>query len=629
VTKRDQRERVTGAQMAHLHVHTEYSSLDGMGRIDDYVSRASQLGQAALAITDHGTLSGLPEFYAATKKAGVEPILGCEFYIVEDHAWREKGKQPERSHLTVLGRGAEGYRVLTELSTLSHHQYYYKPVLDRANLEDLGDAAQHLTVLSGCAGSMLSAAVLSGDRDRQRSEMLWWRETFPNFYVELMHHDTSFDRKLNRGLVRLARKYDVPWVVTNDPHFVNEDEHDVHDALLAIQVAKPIDDPDRFRFDGRGYHLRSRKEMRGVIEGNYGADVWSPGVANTLRIAKDCYTSIPSWNKRTWQVPKFPDTDDAYKMVKDVSFARLKELGKHNDPVYRAERKKELAAYKAGEICDFLLITRETIEWAKSVGIPVGPGRGSVCGSTVSYLLGIHKMDPIKYGLLTERFYNPARPRMPDIDTDFGQRRRGEVFKHAEEKYGVENVVAVATFQRMKAKKAFGGLAKAFGYTYQDRLRLSKEIVSDDEADSKDITYILPDEVLRRTPEILPLMEKLVGLKTGVSRHPAGVIIADPAQHIRLQVPELYIASSKTYAGQFDLDQVEHLGLMKQDFLGLRTLDTIDLCVQWVEDRTGVLESRRRATRRRGVRDASGGSYGGGFSDGRKYQHERVQRCSA
>lgn len=575
--------RTAPTDFAHLHVHTEYSVLDGLGTVRDYVDAAKRQGQSALAITDHGVLCGAPEFYSYARKQGIEPIIGQEFYFAESVSARPaRGeKQMERFHLTVLARGHEGYKVLSELSTISHQNYYYKPLIDESILESLGDATQHLTVLSGCAGSRLSRKLLDEDADAAAAELLWWRETFPHYYLELMHHDTEFDKRLNEALVDLGRRYEVPWVITNDPHYVVPEDECHHDTLLAIQTASDIDDPGRFRFDGSGYHLRSRREVRRAFR-SYGEEVWKPGVRNTLRVARECHTRIPAWESRTWQIPKFPDTDDAYGDLRRRTLRGLRERGLSGDPRYVSRAKSELKIIKQVGIEDFLLITLDSIEEAKRRGIPVGPGRGSVCGTLVGYLIGLHKMDPIKYNLIFERFLNPARPKMPDIDTDFGQRRRGEMFEYVSEKYGDENVVHVCTYGRMKVKKAFQNLARAYGLNFMDRNRLSKEIVEDDDG-----TFLLPDEILQLHPGLAAQLERLNGVKVSVSAHPAGVIIADPVVRIKEQVPLMYIASSKRFVGQFDLDAVEHMGLMKQDFLGLRTLDTIDECLDLIKQTTG------------------------------------------
>lgn len=574
------------APYVHLHLHTEFSILDGLGTVDEYVEKAKELRQPALAITDHGVLAGLPEFYHKCREEDIEPILGCEFYFVPDAAYRpEKGESHSRFHTTILGRGERGYQLLCELSNESHRNFYHKPLLDRAMLESLGDEAEHLVVLSGCAGSAVSSAIREKDMEGAARELMWWRELFPHYYMELMHHDTAFDKQLNAGLVKLAKKYKVPWVITNDPHYVHDHDETYHDTLLAIQTASDVEDPNRFRFDGTGYHLRSHREIAKAFQ-QYGKAIWAPGMKRTLEVAKLCRTRIPVWEKRTWHIPRFPDTEDAYGDLKKLTVKGLKEKGLAKEPKYVKQVKHELKVIKQMDLADFMLITRDSIEWAREQGIPVGPGRGSVCGTLVGYLVGIHKIDPIRYDLLFERFLNPARPRMPDIDTDFGQARRKELFTYVEDKYGIENVVHVATYQRMKLKKAIHSLGKAYGMSFNDRMELSKKMSDEDDDPIEDT---LPVEIIEAFPEMAATLERLSGIKSAYSTHPAGVIIADPQDRIRELVPEMWLASTKKMVGQYDLEAAEAMGLMKQDFLGLRALDTVDECVKLIEANTGEL----------------------------------------
>lgn len=578
--------------------------LDGLGSIKDdhgfqgYVSRAVELGQTALAITDHGYLLGCPTFYKECRRQGIEPILGEEFYHVDDVAWRppkgskkadREGDDDARYHSTWLARGHEGYKVLTKMTSLAHRAYYYKPIIDRKMVEENLTYAEceSVVVLSGCATSRLSRLIRAERMEEAAEELMWWRETFPHYYIEVMHHGCDFDQHLNETLIEMARRYDVPIVITNDPHYVVAEDAGNHDALLAIQTASDIDDPNRFRFDGHGYHLRSRAEMKKVIVRHYGEEVWREGYRNTQRIARMCETRIPQWEERTWQIPKYPDVpegDDAYTHLRRLAWRGLRRRGLRDNPDYANALKDQLKVVKQTGIADFLLITMDLVEYARRNRIPVGPGRGSVCGSLVSWTLGIHKIDPIKYTLRADRFINPARPSMPDIDTDFGKERRGEMFKYAEHKYGADNVVHVCTYGTMRLKLAFQFLAGAYGVEFKDRMRLVKQIEQDEDDPTQ---FILPAEIEESHPDLHAQLERLAGVLCKVSAHPAGVIIADPAVHLRQQVPEMFIPSSKRFVGQYDLYAAEDTGLMKQDFLGLRALDTIDEAVRLVGWRTG------------------------------------------
>jgi len=568
--------------------------LDGLATSKEYVARAEAQGMPAIAQTDHGNLIGSAEFYKAARAAGIDPILGCEFYFSDSFERSKEEKDAERSHITILGIGAEGYRTLSKLNQATWEQFYYKPILDRALVEKMSDAEKDsLVVMSGCAGSRLSRFLMAGDARSAREELIWWRDNFQHYYIEIMHHYTDFDRKLNRKLIALAQKYDIPLVITNDPHYSVVDDHKFHDALLAIQTASDIDDPNRFRFDGHGYYLKSAREMRATFAKRYGEDIWTEGSRSTLEIAEMCHTRIDAWEKKTWQLPKYPDVDNSRAELKRLVIKGLKRIGKYNDPEYRKQALRELKVINDVGIEDFLLITRDTIEWCRGGGahpelgpLRVGPGRGSVAGSLVAYLIGIHKMDPIKYNLRFDRFLNPARPKMPDIDTDFSQDRRQEVFDYSIDKYGVENTMAVAAYNKMQVKSAFNSISRSFGVNYLDSQRLNKEIIEekDDEGETR---FILPEEITNRFPEMSSILHRLAGIKRGISAHPAGLIIASPETKLREQVPEMYIPSSKRWVAAYDKKTIESMGLMKQDFLGLRTLDTIAECLKLIKDRTG------------------------------------------
>lgn len=539
----------------------------------------------ALALTDHGNICSAPNLYHECRKANIEPILGSEMYFVpdSDKTREAKGKADEtdshRFHVVVLAKGAKGYAALSELSTETFRNFYYKPLLDRKIL--LQADLNHLVFLSGCANSIISKMVLE-DPDKAEAELYWWRDNIPNFYLEFQHHNTPFDRKLNKGLYRLAKKYNIPWVITNDPHYTHKNESSYHDILLALQTNSEIDDPERLRFEGNGYHLASHKEMVAKFE-PYPARLTEQGIANTVEIAKLCHTRIPDWETRSWHIPKLPGIEDAYKELKTIVFAELRHTGFINNPVYVQRVRDELKIIKQVNIADFLLITRDCVLWAKSQDIPVGPGRGSVCASLVCFLAKIHAIDSIKYDLLFERFLNPERPRMPDIDTDFGQDRRSELFEYVTQKYGEENVLHVCTYGTSKVRRMFQSLAKAHGLTWGEALQISKYLNDDDPIEEQ-----MPDRIKEGYPDLIQQLRALSGIRTSISAHPAGVIITDPDYKIKSKVPQMWIGSSKKWVSQYDLEAIEEMGLMKQDFLGLRTLDTIVECCKLVQKKYGI-----------------------------------------
>lgn len=591
----------------HLHVHTDYSMLDGLGKPKAYVERAAELKMPALALTDHGNMSGAYEFYTACKAAGIRPIIGCEFYFVPDASVIKDEKIGERFHIVILANNLEGYKTLCELQGIAHANFYYKPVLDRACIEALAyEESENLTVLSGCAASVLSRKVMKEIPGSATEELLWWREAFPNFFIELQHHGTDFDRTLNRRLLKMADKYELPFVITNDPHFVVQEEDSCHDALLAVQTASNVDDPDRFAFSGEGYWLKSRAEMVKSFK-RYGEEVWKPGIAETARIAKSIDLKIPEWDKKSWHIPKYrrtPKGKTAFQYLRHLVIKGLQDMGLDDDERYVERAKYELSQIKTIEgFADFLLITREIIQWAVNNknadhphGIPVGPGRGSTAGCLVAYLIGVHKCDSIRYKLLFERFLNPARPKMPDIDTDFSQMFRDEVIDHIKEEYGEDFVLAVAAFQTMKVRGAFRKFATALGMPFGDLKKFTDIMAAawgqEDDEDDEEEDHIrvehLPAEIHEEYPEVVGYVETALGTKSAVSRHPAGIIIFDPEDSIVPLVPKMWVVSSKRFAAQFDLKSAESMGLMKQDILGLRTLDTIYECVQLVEQQLGI-----------------------------------------
>lgn len=592
----------------HLHNHTDASALDGKATIQEYVARAVQLGMPALGVMDHGNISGWWEFYVECKKAGIEPVLAEEFYFVPDAAASQEQKAGERFHVGIIAKGERGMAVLTELSSEAHRRFYYKPLIDWDMIDRLSQKDRDsLVVLSGCAGGILAQKLMAKTglmrsnpllaiegEESARAELKKWKKRFKHYTIELMHHGTDFDRVLNKKLLKEARKFDLPWVITNDPHFTMKDEAHHHDALLTIQTGAKLDDEERFRFDGKGYWLKSEKEMEKTFR-DYGKDVYAPGAAQSVAIAKACQVSIKEWDTRTWHIPAFPGVEDSNAELKKLAWEGLRAKGLAKDKRYTSRLKHELRQFKNVGMADFMLATADFCDEARRRKIRIGPGRGSVCGTLVGYCIGIHKIDPVKYKLLFERFLNPERPKMPDIDTDFQRSRRAEMFDYAEEKYGKENTMRVGAYQRIQTKKAFQMLAKAYGIPFQEANKLSKKIIEDEDGDA-----ILPPEVEQGYPELHATLTSLKGIKAGVARHPAGVIIFDPNDPIRSLVPEMWIPNDSAtfvnprtgkkgnFVSQFDLDACAGLGLLKQDFLGLRTLDTIEECVQLIKTRHGV-----------------------------------------
>lgn len=561
----------------HLHVHSEYSVLDGLARIPEYVSRAKSLGMPALALTDHGVLSGIPEFYFACRQEDINPVFGLEAYWVP--LIDRSVKRPSYYHITFLAKGKIGYRLLTALSTESHRNYYYRPVLDRGALAQLGEEANNLYVLSGCAAGPLATLALNDDHEMLNEELSWWKNVFPNFYIELQDHGRDEDFKINNTLIKAAQFHNIPIVITNDPHYVREQDASNHDALLAIQTGSNINDSERFRFDGEGYWLKSYGELYHNFS-KYPSWVWEQGSSNTLAIATACKVRMPEWERKYWKVPEVPDAKDPdyYLAIQVFKALKTRGLGKE----YQKRAINELRIMKQLGVSGFVLAAKECVDFARRASILVGPGRGSVCGSLVCYLIGIHQIDPMKYGLRFDRFLNEERPQMPDIDIDLPASKRDQVMDYVKRRFGESNVLNICTYVQMKTKRALKALAKSHGISFALINQISKNIPDDSEED--DVDQVLPENIKKHSPNLIEQLRSLRGIKCGYGRHPAGVVIAPRSYHLSEVVPQMWLASSSKWVAQYDLAAFEHLGLLKQDLLGLRTLDTIQQCLDLIPE---------------------------------------------
>lgn len=577
--------------------------LDGLGTTSQYPVIAKKRGVDWLAITDHGSLAGVYEWYMNCLKNGIEPILGEEFYFLPNMTATEakQFKDTERNHITVLAIDEQGYRILKELHDESHRNFYYKPLVDRHMMEQLGDAAEHLYVLSGCAGSVLSHKALHEGLGAARDELEWWLKVFPNFAIELQFHGTDDDPKIVQRLLKLSRLYDLPIVATNDCHYVSRKDAATHDALLAIQTAADIDDPDRFRFDGSGYHLRTRAELRRAFGQHLTNDEWKAAANNSIEIARSCRTRIPAWDQRTWHIPKLPGVVDAQRELVSLVRSGLRERGLDSEDAYVLRAKHELREIKKVGIAHFMLMCREQMVWARGSGIRVGRGRGSVAGCLVGFLVGIHTVDSVRGKLPFERFINPERPKMPDIDSDFQPSRREEVFVHLQDVYGKENTMRVAAYQTMKVAGAFRKLAAAHGIPWMDINRISKQLnpvgghPDDAEGEEDDDDWsVLPEEIAEAYPDLHQQIVEIIGTKSAISQHAAGMLIFDPEDPVKELIPYQWITDKPKrpgfLAGAFDLNSTEKIGLMKMDELGLNRLDTIQYCVSLLAERGIELE---------------------------------------
>jgi DNA polymerase-3 subunit alpha len=572
----------------HLHVHSDYSLLDGACRIDQLTDRACQLGMSALALTDHGNLFGAIDFYIAAKGKGLKPLIGCELYLSEGSRLEKQGRSDEgRSifHLGLLARNIEGYQNLLKLVSDAHLKgFYYKP---RTDLETLARHARGLIGFTGCLASLVPQHLLHDRWEEARKATARFVDIFgrENYFVEIQDHGIAEQRKIIPPLLKLAQEFGLKIICTNDVHYVNASDAGSHDAMLCIQTGAKIDDEKRMRFDGTQFYLKSRSEMERLF-----AEV-PESVTNTQAVAEMCDVAIP-FPKGSERYPKYPlppeVRTDRVGFLRDLCIAGLRtryqvDFGapaKAGDPAL-AQVLVDRLEYELGVIAktgfiDYFLVVWDFIDWAKKQGIPVGPGRGSGAGCLVAYLLGITNLDPLRFKLLFERFLNPERVSPPDFDIDFCMRRRGEVIDYVRKKYGDACVANIVTYGTMGAKMVIRDVSRVHNLPYAEADRLAKMIPDEinitlEQAVAKSTE--LREEV-ERNPAAKKIFEQarvLEGMVRNTGKHAAGIIITDrPLEEF---VPLTLQEGDVTV--QFDMNAVGKLGLLKMDFLGLKTLTVI------------------------------------------------------
>ncbi|MDR2695577.1 MAG: DNA polymerase III subunit alpha, partial [Deltaproteobacteria bacterium] len=569
------------AEFVHLHCHTEYSLLDGAIRIKDLCARAKDFGMPAAAITDHGNMHGAAEFYRSCKDFGLKPIIGCEVYVCHDHRDKESDMARRRHHLVLLAQNAAGYRNLIKLVTQGFLEgFHYRPRVDMGLLRQ---HAEGLIALSACMAGEIPHALLHKGMDEALRLAGEYSAVFPQrFYLELQSNGLKAQADVNAGLMELAQRSGLPLVATNDCHYLDADDVEAHDILLCIQTQTRVDDPKRMRFETTELYYKSIEEMERAF-----APV-PEALANTLRIAEQCALEIP-FGRHVFPVYALPEgvtLEDEFRRLAEDGLE--KRLAQHPDrgvldhDLYRKRLAWELQVITEMKFPAYFLIVQDFINWAKDNGIPVGPGRGSAAGSLVAWALRITNLDPIPYKLLFERFLNNERVSLPDIDVDFCERRRPEVMRYVAGKYGKDAVAQITTFGTMKAKAVVRDVGRALGLAFPETDKIAK-LVPDDlkmtlaralEAEPALAELYANDPQVRR---LLDISRRLEGLARHASTHAAGVVIADGPMHEYLP---LYRGKNGEIVTQFDMKMVEKVGLMKFDFLGLRTMtliqDTLD-----------------------------------------------------
>ena len=585
---------MTQDPFVHLHVHTEYSLLDGFSRIPDLVQRAAELGQPALAITDHGVMYGVIEFYRQARSAGIKPIIGMEGYLAPRRMQdRDNQKDAKPYHLLLLARNLTGYLNLMKIATAAQLEgFYYKPRVDK---DFLARHAEGLIATSGCAAAEIPRLLEEG-REREAVEALhWYRDVFgpDHFFLELQSHNIPWLDQLNRKLIEFSKKYRIPLLATNDVHYVRQADARYHDILLCVQTGKLVNDPDRLRMSDDSYYLKSRAEMEALFR-----EV-PEALNNTLRVAEMCDLDLDSWYQG-YHLPHFPVpegfTPETY--LRHLCEQGLKERygDRANDPQVRQRLEYELRLIHQMGFDTYFLIVWDICQYARKRDIWWNV-RGSGAGSIVAYTLGITSLDPLRYNLLFERFLNPGRISMPDIDLDFPDDRRDEMIQYAVEKYGRENVAQIITFGSMGARAVIRDVGRALGLSPTEVDRIAKLVPFGPKVKLKDAIQQVPElrtmweqpagEEGQKYRELLDYALRLEGLARHASTHAAGVIIADKPL---VNYTPLHRPTREGTAGamtQFDMEILESLGLLKVDFLGLATLTIMRRAAELIEARHG------------------------------------------
>ena len=554
----------------HLHVHTEYSLLDGACRIGAMMDRVKELGQSAIAITDHGVMYGCIDFYKAAKAAGVKPIIGCEVYVApRAMSDRVHGIDNEAYHLVLLCENMTGYQNLCKLvSEAFTHGFYGKPRVDLALLERYHEG---LIALSACLAGAIPQYLMGNDYAAAKDYALKLSKIFGegNFYLELQDHGIEEQRPVNQGVQRLARETGLPLIVTNDAHYLRKEDAAMQDVLLCVQTGKTVDDENRMKFETEEFYLKSEDEMRTLFPN------CEEAFENTARIADRCNVEFV-FNE--YHLPSFP-VPEGYtneKYFRKLCYEGFQERYENPPESYLERLEYEIGVISRMGYVNYYLIVWDFIRYAKESGIPVGPGRGSGAASIVAYCLHITEVDPMKYALIFERFLNPERVSMPDFDTDFCQERRGEVIDYVMRKYGKDHVAQIATFGTMAARGAIRDVGRALNFTYAETDVVAKMVPNALHITLKEALEISAEMKERydsdeRVKKLIDTAMSLEGMPRNTSTHAAGVVItADPV--------DSYVPLSRnddTIVTQYTMTTIEELGLLKMDFLGLRNLTVI------------------------------------------------------
>lgn len=567
--------------LVHLHVHTEYSLLDGAIRIKDLVKKTSEFGMKAVAITDHGAMYGVAEFYKICKDNGIKPIIGCEVYLTPDSRFKKSSrKDANLFHLVLLAENNEGYRNLVEIVTKSFFEgYYYKPRVDK---ELLSKHSKGLIAMSACVSGEIPVLILENRIKEATQALNEYLDIFgkENFFLELQYHRLKEQEVINRHLIEIAGKSGVSLVATNDAHYLLKEDKSAHDALLCIQTNSTVEEPSRFGFTTDEFYFKSPDEMSAVFSD------YSDALLNTLRIADRTNVELEFGNTI---LPDYkpPDLYNLDSYLEKLCYEGAENRYGNISSEIKERLDHELKIIREMEFSGYFLIVWDFISWAKSKGIRVGPGRGSAAGSLVAYTLGICDIDPIRFNLLFERFLNPSRKTLPDIDIDFAEDRREEVIEYVRQKYGEDRVAQIITFSTLKARAATRDAGRVLGFSYSYVDRIAKMITHDNVKTSlehlKDLKELYQND--ENAQKILNTAMKLEGLVRQDSIHAAGVVIS---KNPLTTVVPLQKKGDSEVVTQFSMKPISDIGLLKMDFLGLRTLTVIENTLSLIRERHEV-----------------------------------------
>ena len=577
------------SDFVHLHNHTDYSLLDAAQSVDMMINRVGDIGMDTIAVTEHGNLFSLIPFYKQAKKAGIKPILGCEVYVAagehDQKTYNVGNNKWGYYHLVLIAQNNIGYRNLMKLTTIGYlNGFYYKPRVDKNLLKKYNEG---LIATSACLAGEVTSYAVRGDYESAKKAALDHLEIFDDrFYLELQKHGIEEEEKARPILVKLSKELNIPLVATNDNHYSLKEHSDAHDILFCCGMGKFKSDTDRHRYEHEQFYIKSADEMYDLFK------KYPSAIENTLKIAESCDVDIPLGEIH---LPEFPiptessNSPDEY--LENLCMIGLKDRYRDPSPVIIDRLKYELSVIKKMGFAGYFLITQDFVKYAKDSRIPVGPGRGSAVGSIVSYCLGITNVDPMKYNLIFERFLNPHRVTMPDIDIDFCIEGREKVIQYIKERYGEDSVAQIITFGTMKAKGSIRDVGRVLGMDYGEVDRVAKLIPNEPKMTLKKAMSVNQEfkDIVNKSDIHKQLIENstiLEGMHRHASTHAAGIVITPGS--LTDHVPLYKSANSKDIATQYEMGSLEDLGLLKMDFLGLRNLTVIDKTIKAIKSNHGV-----------------------------------------